>query len=600
MRVCKNRPHDVASPTVSPPPARAVRCPPDRGAFVVRVDGRVRDMFRRSGLPVRVFLFDVFRRHTPVRLGNRRHHLREEIGGSDAGSPPPPSAPTYQIMRAGNPNRASRVLVAQSYFQRFDAKLHAAGQPVPPLGSIICASVLRARGFDVRFFDAMLADSEAECATGLDQHQPDAMVIFEDSFNYLSKMCLGRMREAAAAMIGLARDRGIPVIVSGSDASDDPEFFLRAGAAVVAAGEGEFAVADWLEASGSPDQVPGLVTLDGGGRVLRARSRPVQTDLDAIPSPAWDLIDVARYRAIWGARPGRFSLPLATSRGCPFHCNWCAKPMWGQRYNAVSPRRAAEEVETLRRLGAMQVSVVDDIFGLRPGWVEEFAVELERRQLRLPFKCLSRADLLSERTVAALASAGCEMVWIGAESGAQTILDAMEKGTTVEEIEGAATRLRRAGIKVGFFLQFGYPGETEAEVEKTLALVDRALPDDIGISVSYPLPGTAFHERVRSEMGRDQHWRDSSDLAMLFGGRHTTRYYRRLHAYAHARFRLAGWLRRPHTLGPLRAVQILRYGALRAFWKAGLRLAARDLSPLPALPPGQSRANAATPAGPLS
>ncbi|HQZ17440.1 MAG TPA: cobalamin-dependent protein, partial [Vicinamibacteria bacterium] len=294
--------------------------------------------------------------------------------------------------------------MAQSYFLRFDPKLRRAGQPMPPLGSLICAAVLRDRGFDVRFFDAMLAASEQECARAMDREAPETLVIFEDSFNYLTKMCLERMREAAALLIAMARDRGIAVVVAGSDATDDPGFFLRAGASAVARGEAEFSVAEWLDDPGRP--VRGIVTLGEGGVVLAGAPRSPVADVDAIPSPAWDLIDIEAYRRIWTRRHGRFSLPLATSRGCPFHCNWCAKPIWGQRYHAMSPARAAREVVSLKRLGATHVNVLDDILGLKPGWLEEFGAELARQDAVLPFQCLSRADLLTESTVRALAGAG--------------------------------------------------------------------------------------------------------------------------------------------------------------------------------------------------
>ena len=490
---------------------------------------------------------------------------------------------------------ARRVLVAQSYFLGFDPKLKAAGQPVPPLGSLICASVLRERGFDVRFFDAMLADSEAGCALALDRDPPQALVIFEDSFNYLTKMCLGRMREAASRMIAMARERGVRVVVAGSDATDEPGFFLRAGADAVAAGEGEYAVADWLGAPGAPSVlVPGMITSGTDGGLAMGAPRAPVIDLDSIPSPAWDLVDLERYRRIWTRRHHRFSLPLATSRGCPFHCNWCAKPIWGQRYNAMSPGRAAREVAMLKELGATHVNVLDDIFGLKPGWIEEFSAALVRLDALLPFKCLSRADLLTGPTVEALARAGCETVWFGAESGSQRILDAMEKGTTVEGIKAARTRLGQSGIKAGYFLQFGYPGETSQDVDATLRLVDETLPDDIGISVSYPLPGTRFHARVKGQMGESRHWRDSSDLAMLFSGRHTTAYYRMLHAYAHARFRRnRAW--RSREAGPWRrALRIGRHEMARAFWSAALALAARTRRAVRPILPELSREAAAT------
>jgi len=499
-------------------------------------------------------------------------------------------------MPEGRQAATRRVLVAQSYYLTFDRKLEEAGRPVPPLGSLICAAVLRDRGFEVSFFDAMLAASEARCGEAMDRFQPSALVIFEDNFNYLSKMCLARMREAAVAMIAMARQRGIAVVVAGSDASDDPSFFLEAGASAVAKGEAEAAVADWLAAVGEAKlSVAGIVSRTDDGALRVVPGHPPVRDLDTFPSPAWDLIDLAAYREIWRTRHGLFSLPLATSRGCPFHCNWCAKPIWGQRYNVMSPARAAREVRSLKELGATHVNILDDIFGLSPAWTDEFAAELERLDAILPFKCLSRADLLGEATIKALVKAGGEMVWIGAESGSQAVLDAMEKGATVEAIRQAAANLRGFGVKVGFFIQFGYPGETEADIEATIRLIEDVLPDDIGISVSYPLPGTRFHDRVKGEMGDRRHWRDSNDLAMLFEGLHGTRYYRWLHTYTHARFRLARSLRVREASPMRRLLRIVRYGMLRAVAKVALLLARGDRLQVRPWSPELSRGAAATP-----
>ncbi len=285
-------------------------------------------------------------------------------------------------------------------------------------------------------------------------------------------------------------------------------------------------------------------------------ARPIVRDLDALPLPAWDLVDVERYRAVWLRRHGHFSMNITTTRGCPYHCNWCAKPIYGQRYTARSAERVADEVAWLARTYAPDhLWVTDDIFGLKPGWVDAFARALEARQAAIPFKCLMRADGIDESSSAALRAAGCRTVWIGAESGSQRVLDAMEKGTRVEQIEDATRWLRAAGIEVCFFLQFGYPGETLAEIEQTLEMVRRCRPDDIGISVSYPLPGTPFHARVQSQLGAKQNWVDSADLAVMYRATYTPAFYRTLHAYVHARFRLqraVGALRRiltvPHHL----------------------------------------------------
>jgi radical SAM superfamily enzyme YgiQ (UPF0313 family) len=257
-----------------------------------------------------------------------------------------------------------------------------------------------------------------------------------------------------------------------------------------------------------------------------------------LPRPALDLVDLDRYRRTWRSRHGRFSLNLVTTRGCPYHCNWCAKPIYGQRYAVRSPEAVADEMAWLKRTYAPDhIAFMDDIFGLQPGWTLRFATAVSGRDAVLPFKCLSRADLLSEEEVDALRRAGCRTVWLGAESGSQKVLDAMEKGVRVEEIREAAARLKRAGIEVAFFIQFGYPGETWEDVQKTRALLRECAPDDIGISVSYPLPGTRFFERVKDQLGAKRHWQDSSDLAMMYEGPYPTAFYRALHGLVHAEFR---------------------------------------------------------------
>ena len=436
----------------------------------------------------------------------------------------------------------TKVLVGQSYYLRFDDKLWRAMQPYTPIGSLYAAAVLRDAGHDVAVFDAMLAGSELEWEADLQRHRPDVAVIFEDNFNYLSKMCLLRMRDAAFTMLAMAKAAGCTTVVCGSDATDRAAVYIEHGADYVVVGEGEATLVELLATLADGHDavsVRGLTSRDPDGTMWSTGRRENQKDLDAIPFPARDLIDVERYRQAW-SRHGRFSMNVVTTRGCPFHCNWCAKPIWGQRYAVRSAANVADELAELRdRYAPDHISFVDDIFGLRPGWIPSYAAEVRRRGLVLPFKCLSRADLLvRDGEVDALRDAGCETVWMGAESGSQRILDAMDKGTRVEQIAEAARRLRAAGIKVGFFLQFGYPGEGPADIEATRQLVRDCAPDDIGISVSYPLPGTGFYERVREQMSGQQNWVDSDDLSMLYQGPYSTEVYRALHGIVHKELRL--------------------------------------------------------------
>lgn len=440
----------------------------------------------------------------------------------------------------------TEVLLGQSYYLRFDPKLLAAQQPYPPLGTLYAASYLRARGYEVALFDAMLADSEDEWAAALDRHQPRYAVLYEDNFNYLSKMCLLRMREAARRMIERAKARGCTVILCGADATDHADDYLARGADFVLIGEGEVTLGELLDRlhqrsdkeSLAFDDILGLAWPSG-----RTPRRPDMTRLDDLPFPAWDLIDVERYRSIWKQHHGYYSMNMVTTRGCPYHCNWCAKPIWGQRYNSRSPENVVAELKWLKETYRPDhIWFADDIFGLKPGWIERFSELVRKQDAIIPFKCLSRADLIKPAVVAGLQLAGCRTVWMGAESGSQRILDAMEKGTTVEHIAAARRLLGATGIDVGYFLQFGYPGETRADIEATLELVRATQPDDIGISVSYPLPGTPFFDRVKAQLGVTQNWRSSDDLAMLYHGPFTTAFYRQLHTVIHREFRLRkGW-----------------------------------------------------------
>lgn len=436
------------------------------------------------------------------------------------------------------------ILFGQSYYLRFDPKLWESQQPYPPLGTMYAASVMREKGHTVAFFDAMLAESEAEWDAALVKYRPRFAVILEDNFNYLSKMCLLRMREAAHTMTAMAKQRGCVVIIGGSDASDHATSYLRAGGDYVLLGEGEETLSELLAALDAKDEtsarkLPGLAYQLGEETVQNPR-RPVIRDVDALPFPAWDLIDVDRYRRVWEEHHGYFSMNMVTTRGCPYHCNWCAKPIWGQRYNSRSPENVAREMAWLKTTFAPDhIWFADDIMGLKPGWWSEFARWVEAYDARLPFKCLSRADLIvrSQDDIDALQRAGCDIVWMGAESGSQKILNAMEKGTTVEQIYEATNRLHAAGVRVGFFLQFGYPGETREDIELTLQMVRDCRPDDVGMSVSYPLPGTKFYESVKIQLGEKQNWQDSSDLDMMYAGPFVTEFYRQLHVVLHKEFR---------------------------------------------------------------
>lgn len=442
------------------------------------------------------------------------------------------------------------VQVGHSYFLRFDRKQWERGKPYPPLATIHVAALLRRMGHQVSLFDSMLAEGVDEYAHTLPQIRPDVVVLYEDNFNYLTKMCLGRMREAACEMIAMARAAGSRVIVAGSDASDQPDAFLDAGADAVLIGEG---IAPLIELIRRLDQNPSISTRDWvadlQGVASLDHSQLQLTRIGATPPdprivghPAWDLVDIERYRTLWVERHGYFSLNMAASRGCPFRCNWCAKPIWGNHYNRRTAEDVAAEMAYLKhRFQADHIWLADDIFGFHVDWVEAFAAHVNQIDGSIPFTIQTRADLISERMAAALSRAGCAEAWIGAESGSQRVLDHMNKGAKVDDLIAARQRLGEQGIRVGFFIQLGYLGEELDDLLATRDLITRASPDDIGVSVSYPLPGTRFYEQVKAQLGDKTHWRDSGDLAMMFQGAYDSDFYRHFRDLLHEQVVVQQW-----------------------------------------------------------
>ena len=433
------------------------------------------------------------------------------------------------------------VLLTHSNHVFSDEKQRRKMEPYPPLQTLLAAAVLREAGLVVNVCDVALSSPRETLTTAIREAAPCLVVVCEDDFNFLTKMCLSRNRALAFWTAKLAREHNCPVAVHGSDSTDWIEEYLQAGFDYVLIGEVEDTLQE-LATGKPPEQVAGLAYRDPRtGKTRRTPRRMLRTRLDNLPMPAWDLIDLNAYREVWLAHHGYFSLNLVSSRGCPFRCNWCAKPIWGNNYHVRPAVSVAEEMLHLNtRYAPDHIWFADDIFALSGRWTGEFADALEKLGTRIPFRMQSRCDLMTRETVADLKRAGCQDVWMGAESGSQRILDAMEKGTNVQQIYQARENLRRNGIRTGFFLQFGYPGETWDDIESTIRMVRAARPDDVGVSVTYPLPGTKLHQIVQSELGRKTNWTESGDLSMMFRGAFSTELYRALADAIHVEVRNPG------------------------------------------------------------
>ncbi len=431
------------------------------------------------------------------------------------------------------------VVVTHSYHLSFDAKQLRKMQPYIPLATLYAATALRDAGVSVAAFDSMLEEPSSGFAKVLAKEQPKIVVVYEDDFNFLSKMCLTRMRGVAWMIAGAARCAGAVTVAHGSDSTDNPLLFLQNGFDFVCCGEAEQALVQLCSAilSGNPiPEIDGLVRLGRDGEIVRSARRLARNpEWKELSFPARDLMDLEPYRHAWLKAHGYFSVNMVSSRGCPYHCNWCAKPISGNEFHLRPAATVAEEMRLLRNdAGAQHIWFGDDIFALSHDWVRQFAEEVVKRHAALPFKIQSRANLMTQQTVQHLKSAGCNEVWMGVESGSQKILNTMDKGLNLSSVVAARNYLRDAGIRACYFLQFGYPGETWSELKETIAFVRETRPDDIGVSFSYPLPGTVFYERVKQQLGRKRNWIDSDDLCIMFEGAYKTDFYRAVRDALHA------------------------------------------------------------------
>jgi len=392
-------------------------------------------------------------------------------------------------------------------------------KPYAPLGILYLSSHLRARGFDVEIYDSTFGSRE-ELFRILNDGPPAALGI------YGNLMTRGNVIDTIAT----ARAAGWRVIVGGPEPSNYAEEYLDAGADVVVPGEAELALEQLMATGFDPAAWPGIdgiVFRDAGGQVVRNYAARLLPDLDAQPWPDRERIDIPRYMRTWREHHGKSSISVITARGCPYKCNWCSHSVYGHTHRRRSPRAVAEEVEwLLGRYDPDMLWIADDVFTIHHGWIYEYAAELKRRGIRIPFECITRADRVNERIAATLKELGCMRVWIGSESGSQRILNAMERGVTVEQVRRAVGLCKTNGIETGMFLMWGYDGEDISDVEATIDHVKECRPDVFFTTVSYPIKGTPYFDKVAARLVSIKPWSNSTDREFQIRGRHSRRFYK--------------------------------------------------------------------------
>ncbi len=338
-------------------------------------------------------------------------------------------------------------------------------------------------------------------------------------------------RDVALRMAAAVRRLGIPVIAGGPDPSSAPAVYLATGNVdVVVKGEGEATAVDLARLyrgdGGDLGGIPGVCYREDG-ETRCTGERPYEMDLDSIPYPARDLTDWPAYAAMNRRYHGHSETTVMTARGCPFQCTWCCKPIFGNKYRHRSAANVAGELLELKeRYRPDWIRFADDIFTINRRKFLALADEIERRDAAVPFECLSRVDLVDEEVLRRLRDIGCRKILYGVESGSQRILDSMKKGITVEEVREISAMTRSLGIEQYWFLIYGFPPEDLGDLRRTIELVRELTPDDYGVTVAYPLPGTEFFEQVRDSMHEGVQWERTRDNLILYRAKHGHLFYR--------------------------------------------------------------------------
>ena len=413
------------------------------------------------------------------------------------------------------------LLLTHGYFLYEDPKELQIMKPYPPLGLLYICSHLRNKGYEVEVFDSTFQTRTA-LRERLLQGTPSTLGIYANLMT----------RPNVVAILREARQAGWKTIVGGPEPGAYVDEYLDAGADVVVLGEGEVTVEELLNAwrqnpGASLDQIAGIAFRDSRGITSRTSPRAQIADLDAQPWPAREDIDMDRYVDTWRTHHGKGSVSLITARGCPYRCEWCSHQVFGQTHRRRKPEYVADELEwLLDRYRPDMLWVADDVFTINHDWLARWAAELKQRKIHIPFECISRSDRLNESVVRTLAELGCQRLWVGSESGSQRILDFMQRGVKVQTVRQAVSLCRQYGIETGMFLMWGYEGEELEDIEATIEHVRSSNPDIFLTTVSYPIKGTPYYNKVESRVVQIKPWGQTSDRELEISGRRPREFYR--------------------------------------------------------------------------
>ncbi len=416
-----------------------------------------------------------------------------------------------------------KIFLTHGYFLNEDPREREIMRPYPPLGLLYIAGYLEAAQKDVTVFDSTFSDYET-LTSSLLQQKPEILAIYTNLMTKVNVVKLCRWVRSTQEL------NGTKIILGGPEVKHHAEKFISCGADYIVVGEGEETMLELVNAleHNNHSVIPGIhgIVYRADGMINTTPARKLVKDVDALPLPARHTIDLNLYFNAWRQKHGVAVINVSTMRGCPYTCNWCSRAVYGQSYRRRSPQVVVKELRHLQNeYGDTMFWFVDDVFTVSHKWLEEFVNELQAQELTISFECITRADRLNEQAIILLKKAGCFRVWIGAESGSQKIIDAMDRRVEVNQVRNMIMLARQHGLQAGTFIMLGYPGETIVDIIETVHHLKSSNPDLFTITIAYPIKGTGLYAEVESRFISQNNWETSTDRDIDFKRTYSRKFY---------------------------------------------------------------------------
>ncbi len=414
------------------------------------------------------------------------------------------------------------VLLTHSYFLKEDAKESKIMRPYPPLGLLYISAYLKKHGLNNEVFDSTFYSFEEQLQF-IEERIPKIIGIYTNLMTKINVIKLVKTLKNNPKY-------GFPkIIIGGPDVTYNRKNYLNTGADFLVIGEGEVTMLELCSALLSNKDfstILGIAYLKNGN-LLETSERPKIKDLNNLPIPNRHAIDFKPYLRTWKTQHGKSSMTISTQRGCPYTCKWCSTAVYGVSYRRRPARQVVEEIKLIMdAYNPDALWFVDDVFTVSHKWIAEFHNEMIQNHITIPFEIITRAERLNDLVLQQLKEIGCYRIWIGAESGSQNVIDAMDRRVKVKTVKDMIQKTNAFGMESGTFIMLGYPGETEQDINETIQYLKEANPTHYTITIAYPIKGTSLYNEIENNITERPNWEVSTDREIDFKRTYNKKYYK--------------------------------------------------------------------------